>query len=172
MRQVLHGGLGQGYCLSREFVAGARLLGELGLRCDLCLRGEELVDGAQLAAQCPETRFVLDHCGNAPIYGDRARWQAGIDAVAAQPNVVCKISGIVAQVTPGSWGAEDLAPIIVHCAEVFGKDRVIFASDWPVCTLGASLAEWVGALQTVVGNWSEADRLKLFHENAARFYDL
>ena len=172
VRQVLHGGLEPGYCLSAAFVAGARLLGELGLRCDLCLRPDELRDGAELAARCPETRFVLDHCGNAPVYGDRAKWQAGIDAIAEQSNVVCKISGIVAQVKPGNWGAEDLAPIITHCAAVFGKDRVIFASDWPVCTLGAPLAEWVGALQTVVGSWSETDRRKLFHDNAAAFYDL
>jgi L-fuconolactonase len=147
-------------------------MGQHGLRCDLCLRPEELADGAQLAAQCPETNFVLDHCGNAPVYGDRAAWQVGIAAVAAQPNVICKISGIVAQVRAGYWGPEDLAPIVQHCAEVFGPDRVIFASDWPVCTLGAPLAEWVHALQTIVGSWSETDRRKLFHDNAALFYGL
>jgi predicted TIM-barrel fold metal-dependent hydrolase len=150
VRQVLHGGLERGYCLSDAFVAGARLLGAQGLRCDLCLRPDELADGAQLAALCPETPFVLDHCGNAPVYGDRAAWQRGLDAVAARPNVVCKISGIVAQVKPDAWGPE----------------------DWPVCTLGTPLAGWIHALQAIVASWDEADRRRLFHANAARFYAL
>jgi L-fuconolactonase len=170
VRQVLHGGLEAGYCLRDGFIAGAHLLGELGLRCDLCLRHDELADGAQLAERCPETRFVLDHCGNAPVYADRAAWQRGLDAVAQRPNVICKISGIIAQVKPEGWSPEDLAPIILHCAEAFGRDRIIFASDWPVCTLGASLRQWVEALQSIVADWPETDRLKLFHANAAKFY--
>jgi L-fuconolactonase len=172
VRQVLHGGLARGYCLRDEFVAGVRLLGEHGLRCDLCLRPEELNDGAKLAAQCPETRFILDHCGNAPVYGDRLQWQHGLEAAAAQPNIICKISGIVAQVKTGAWRPDDLAPIIQSCAAVFGNDRIMFASDWPVCTLGTSLREWVNALQTVVAAWSETDQRKLFHDNAASFYGL
>jgi L-fuconolactonase len=172
VRQVLHGGLETGYCLREEFVAGVRLIGEHGLRCDLCLRPDELADGARLAAACPDTRFVLDHCGNAPVYADRTAWQRGIAAVAQQPNVICKISGIIAQAKPEGWSSDDLAPIILHCAEVFGKDRIIFASDWPVCTLGATLQNWVHALQTIVAAWPEADQRKLFHDNAARFYDI
>ncbi len=173
VRQVLHGGTPRGYCLDEKFVRGIRLLGEAGLRFDLCLRSEELLDGAKLADLCPETRFVLDHCGNDNVQAkDRSQWQRDIAEVAKRTNVICKISGIVASAKPGAWTADDLAPIVTHCAEVFGRDRVMFASDWPVCTLAATYRQWVEALKSIVHAWSEADQRKLFHDNAQRFYGL
>lgn len=173
VRQVLHGGTPRGYCLELEFVRSVRLLGERGLRYDLCLRPEELADGAQLASLCPETQFVLDHCGNAPVITeDRSQWERDIAVVAQNENVICKISGIVAQMTPGNWTPDDLAPVVNHCVEVFGRDRVIYASDWPVCTHGATFREWLLALQSIVADWPEADQRKLFYDNAARFYGI
>ncbi len=172
MRQVLHGGQPHGYCLEPKFVEGVKRLGQYGLCFDLCLRPEELIDGAKLADRCPEVKFVLDHCGNAPIVGEREVWDRGLVEIAQRPNVVCKISGIVAQCKPGHWKPSDLAPIVHRCREVFGIDRVMYASDWPVCTLAASLREWTTALQEIVQDWTEEDRRKLFHDNAERFYKL
>lgn len=173
VRQVLHGGTPKGYCLQASFVEGVRHLGALGMRFDICIRAEDLPDAAKLIDACPETHFVLDHCGNPSVQAeDLSPWKRDIAEVAKRPNVVCKISGIVASAKPGAWRAEDLAPIVRHCVEVFGKDRVIFASDWPVCTLTATLAQWVKALQSIVADWSEADQRKLFYDNAARFYGL
>jgi L-fuconolactonase len=171
VRQVLHGETERGYCLRPEFVRGIRLLGEAGLCFDLCLRSDELADAVRLIDRCPETRFVLDHCGNASVQEkDRSPWERAIAEVAQRENVVCKISGIVASAAPGEWTPEDLAPIIRHCAEVFGRDRVMFASDWPVCTLAASYRQWVEALHVIVQDWSEVDQRRLFHDNAERFY--
>jgi L-fuconolactonase len=175
VRQVLHGGLPQGYCLRPEFVAGVRELGERGLCFDLCLRSGELADGAALARQCPETRFVLDHCGNAPVGGTEAQrmaWQQGLEQVAACPNTIVKISGIIAATTPETPFVEQLAPWINHTLDTFGPERVIFASDWPVCTLRASLSDWVTTLKTLVAARPAADQRKLFSENAIRFYGL
>ena len=95
-----------------------------------------------------------------------------MEAIAKRDNVICKISGIVASAEPGAWTPDDLAPVINHCLESFGKDRVMFASDWPVCTLVATYRQWVEALKTVVQDWNEDDRRKLFHDNAVRFYEL
>ena len=173
VRQVLHGGTPPGYCLQEPYVRGVQLLGEAGLRFDLCLRSEELLDGAKLIDLCPNTQFVLDHCGNASVQAtDRSQWQRDIAEIAKRENVVCKISGIVASAKPGEWTADDLAPIVLHCAEVFGNDRIIFASDWPVCTMAATYRQWVEALQSIVQPWSETDRRKLFHDNAVNFYGL
>jgi L-fuconolactonase len=172
VRQVLHGGQPRGYCLEPKFVERVQWLGQHGLRFDLCLRPDELSDGADLAELCPETQFILDHCGNAPVYGDRTDWERGLEEIAECPNVMCKISGIVAQCKLGEWEPVDLAPIVYRCRRAFGIDRLMFASDWPVCTLAASLREWVTALQTIVQTWSEEDRRKLFHDNAERFYAL
>jgi predicted TIM-barrel fold metal-dependent hydrolase len=188
VRRVLHGGsTPAGYCLEKPFVRGIQLLGELGLSFDLCMRPKELVDGAKLADQCPGTRFIVDHCGNADVKaffkpGDKRladikvdhaadQWKRDIDALAAKKNVICKISGIIARV-PKEWSAEDLAPVVNHCLDSFGPDRVIFGSDWPVCLLGAPLKEWVVALRAIVASRPAADQEKLFAGNAVGFYGL
>src|ERR1051325_4290128 len=109
VRQVLHGGTPPGFCLSPEFVQGIRLLGDKGLHFDLCLRSAEISDGAKLAELCPDTRFVLDHCGNENVQAtDHSAWKRDISAIAERPNVICKISGIVASAKPNAWTAEDL----------------------------------------------------------------
>jgi predicted TIM-barrel fold metal-dependent hydrolase len=173
VRQVLHGGTPAGYCLSPEFISGCRILGEMGLRFDICIRPTELLDAAKLADACPDTRFILDHCGNANVQGkDRSQWQRDIAEVAKRSSVVCKISGIVASAKPGEWSAEDLAPIVLHCAEVFGPDRIFFGGDWPVCTLAASLRQWIEALREIVSGWSEENQHKLWHGNAERVYGI
>jgi L-fuconolactonase len=174
LRQVLHNeGTNAGYCLEPAFVKGIRLLGEYGLSFDLCMRPGELPDGAKLIDQCPDTRFILDHCGNANVQArDRTQWQKDIGEVAKRKNVVCKVSGIVASAKPGAWSADDLAPIVKHTLEVFGPDRVMFGGDWPVCTLAASYAEWVAALKEIVKGQSADEQKKLFHDNAVKFYGL
>jgi L-fuconolactonase len=174
VRQVLHGGgTPAGYCLQAEFVRGIRLLGELSLSFDLCLRPGELADGARLVDQCPETRFVVDHCGNANVQAsDRSQWERDLAVLAARENTVCKISGIVASAKPGGWTPADLAPIIQHCLRAFGPDRVFFGGDWPVCTLAASYRQWVEALMEIVRDLPAEQQRKLFHDNAVRFYAL
>jgi L-fuconolactonase len=174
LRQVLHGeSTPPGTCLKPEYVRGVRLLGELGLCFDLCMRPAELPDAAKLIDACPDTRFVLDHCGNAEVpTKDRTTWKRDMSAVAERKNVVCKVSGIVASAKPGTWTADDLAPIVNHTLEVFGPERVMFGGDWPVCTLGATYQQWVEALKTIVADRSLRDQKKLFHDNAVRFYGL
>lgn len=188
IRQVLHGGgTPAGYCLKADFVRGIRQLGELGLSFDLCLRPGELADGARLAEQCPDTRFILDHCGNADVKaffkpGDPRladvkpdhqadAWKRDIDLVSARNNAICKISGIVARV-PKEWSAGDLAPVVNHCLEAFGPQRVIFGSDWPVCLNGTPLAEWVAALRQIIAGRPAAEQRALLAENAVKFYRL
>jgi len=174
VRQVLHGGsTPAGYCLQPEFIAGIRLLGELGLSYDLCLRSAELQDGVALVDACPDTRFILDHCGNANVQApDRSAWERDIAALAERENVLCKVSGIVASAKAGEWEPADLEPIVRYVIAEFGPDRVMFGGDWPVCTLAASFREWVDALLWIVRDFSDAERRKLFHDNAERVYGL
>ncbi len=175
VRRILHGGTPAGLCLQRQFVENIRLLGELGLRFDLCMRPGELLDGVRLVDQCPKTRFVVDHCGNLSVQSTdrrlRARWQKGLRELAQRPHVVCKISGIVAT-APENWTPADLEPNITFCLETFGEDRVVFASDWPVCTRRATLRQWVNALKWIVRDQPVEKQKKLFHDNAVRFYEL
>jgi predicted TIM-barrel fold metal-dependent hydrolase len=188
IRQVLHGSsTPAGYCLGESFVRGIKLLGELGLSFDLCLRPADLGDGVKLAELCPDTQFILDHCGNAdpkaffkagdPRLKDAKPahaadpWRRDIERLAARKNVVCKISGIVARVSK-EWSAGDLAPIVNHCLDSFGPERAVFGSDWPVCLGGAPLREWVVALRTIVASRPAEEQRKLLSENAHRLYKL
>src|SRR5437660_12875673 len=137
------------------------------------MRPTELRDAVKLIEACPGTRFILDHCGNAPVQTkDRTDWQRDIARVAKCKNVVGKVSGIVASARPGKWTADDLAPIVNHTLDVFGPDRVLFGGDWPVCTLAATYRHWVEALRSIVADRPEAERRKLFHDNAVRVYRL
>lgn len=174
LRQVLHTpATPAGTMLERPFVRGIRLLGEVGWHFELCLRPAELPDAAKLVDLCPDTRFVLDHCGNASVLEENLdAWRKDIARLAEREHVAAKISGIIASGTNGRWSIENLAPIINHTLDCFGPDRVVFGSDWPVCTLAASLREWVEALRAIVRDRSDADQRKLFAQNARRLYRL
>ncbi len=170
----------------RQVVHNLHLLGDLDLRFDLNVSPPSLAEAVRLVDQCPDTRFVLDHCGNAdpvaffpagrvaprPPQHSPEQWRQDISRLGAKANVICKISGIVSRVPGTSLTAEDLAPIINHCLDAFGPDRVVFAGDWPVCLRGMPLRDWINLLKDVVATRPEKDQRKLFHDNAVKFYDL
>jgi L-fuconolactonase len=176
VRQVLHGNTPRGLCLERQFVESMKILTALRLRFDLCMRPGELLDAVKLVDRARNVKFVIDHCGNMPVQSEdetlRAVWMKGMRELALRENTVCKISGIIATAKKDAWKPADLAPNVNFCLDTFGEDRVMFASDWPVCTVTASLREWVTALQEIVRDRPPQFRRKLFHDNAAQFYGL
>ena len=190
VRQVLHNPeQASKYCLTPEFVQSIRALGKRDLLFDICIRPAELHDAVELCRQVPETTFVLDHCGNADPYvvnghrkidssssdttyvHSKESWQKGIFKLGELENVYCKISGIVARAET-DWNAETLAPTVNTCLEAFGEDRVVFGGDWPVCTLGASLSQWIAALKEIVSTRPTVVQEKMFSINAERLYQL
>ena len=180
VRKTLHGDdTPAGHALRAAFVKDVQLLGELGLSFDLCVRPVELPDAVKLVAQCPGTRFILDHCGNAsPKFtpGELAAWRKSLGALAAKPNVVCKISGFV--VNGHDKGhkfaleAADVAPIIDGVIEDFGIDRVMFGGDWPVVTMATTYKNWLGLVLEVIANRPEGERRKILHDNAVKQYGI
>jgi predicted TIM-barrel fold metal-dependent hydrolase len=176
IRRVLHvPETPPGTCLTKEFVRDVRLLGDFGLSFDLCVRPAEMPDADRLVGDCPGTRFILDHCGNAKVHErgkEYDRWRKDMEGIARRTNLVGKVSGIVASAEPGRWGPDDLAPIVNHTLDVFGPDRVMFGGDWPVCTLAATYRQWVEALRTILRERPEDEQRKLFHDNAVRIYGL
>ena len=168
-----------------RLIQNLRLLGSLNMSFDLVVPATLIGQAAKLLERCGDTRFILDHCGNAdPLaftpnleWGrkpqhDPDAWKRGIETLARQPNVICKISGIIARVPKGRANAEVLSPVVNHCLDTFGPDRVIFGSDWPVCTRGAPLRVWTNLLHEIVRERSSAEQRKLFRRNADRFYGL
>ena len=178
-----------GHCLQAGFIQGIQEMGRRGLLFDICIRPSELSDATKLVAACPETTFVIDHCGNAdphivngekdlgdahdgsPFWHTAKGWKEDIAALGALPNTFCKISGIVARAQEG-WNAETLAPTINHCLDSFGEARVLFGGDWPVCLFGAPLHQWVAAYREVLSKRSEIFQKKAMYSNAIQLYRL
>jgi predicted TIM-barrel fold metal-dependent hydrolase len=170
IRRILHtqpDDLGQ----SETFIENVNSLAGYGLSFDLCVLARQLPLAIRLVSRCPEVTFILDHCG-VPQVREKILdpWRANIRAIAKFPNVFCKISGLVAYADPREWTTEDLRPYVEHAIECFGWDRVMFGSDWPVCTLSASYQQWVDALVSLTRGAGEVNQKKLFRENAIRIY--
>jgi L-fuconolactonase len=173
----------RGGCEDRSFLAGVRLLGELGMSFDLLMGPDLLGEAARLVEACPGTRFVLDHCGNANVkwFGTaagqdavvrRRSWEEGIARLAERANVVCKISGVAESGEDIRVTADMAAPVVNYCLDRFGPERVMFGSNWPVCRKTIELRDWVAVLREVVRPRGEGFGRKLFYANAAKFYGL
>lgn len=172
IRRILHtqpDGLGEG----QMFRDNVRSLASYALSFDLCVLARQLPIAIGLVEYCPEVNFILDHCGNPRIKPHELDpWRQHLRTMAGFPNVDCKISGIVTHADAEHWSPEDLRPYVEHVIECFGWDRVMFGSDWPVCTLAATFRQWVEALSLVTRNAGEVNRNKLFYQNAVRVYRL
>lgn len=162
------------------FVENVKSLENYGLTFDICVLARQLPQAIKLVKQCPNVGFILDHCGNPNLRPDAGaeefgRWSEGLQEIAGFPNVVCKISGIVVNTDLTSqtrWTAETLRPAVEHVIASFGWDRVMFGSDWPVCSLAASFKQWVEALSLLTQAAGAENQRKLFYENALRVYRL
>jgi predicted TIM-barrel fold metal-dependent hydrolase len=172
IRRILHmhpDELGEG----KLFIENVARLATYGLSFDLCVLARQLPVAINLASQCPEVAFVLDHCGVPDVKAQALDpWRAHVRELSGLPNVTCKISGLVAYANPTNWQPEDLRPFVDHAIESFGWDRVMFGSDWPVCNLTASYQRWVATLSSLTHAAGEANQKRLFHDNAIRIYRL
>jgi len=164
---------GPGFAVQPDFVRGVALLADYGLSFDLCIRHYQLRDTIALVRQCPAVSFVLDHIGKPDIQHRLLDpWRAELAELASLPNVVCKLSGLVTEADHQHWQPADLRPYIEHVLEVFGPERVMYGSDWPVATLAARYEQWVEALAQATAGLPEAAQRKLWVENARAFYRL
>lgn len=161
------------FCLQSSFVRGVQLLADYVLSFDICIRHWQLPAVIELVRQCPDTQFILDHLGKPDAKKQVFEpWREQLRELAAQPNVACKISGLVTEADHESWRIEDIAPYVAYVCEVFGEDRIIFGGDWPVVLLASSYSRWFETVQTLTASLSEAAQRKFWNENARRLYRL
>lgn len=172
IRRVLHtqpDELGQGVTFTENVAA----LSGYGLSFDICVLSRQIPIAMKLISKCPNTVFILDHCGVPQVKEKHFDpWRSYMTEIAKFPNVFCKVSGLVAYADPEKWTAGELRPFVEHTIASFGWDRVLFGSDWPVCTLSASFQQWVIALQEITKSAGEINQRKLFYDNAVRVYRL
>ncbi|MNH38072.1 Amidohydrolase [compost metagenome] len=116
---------------------------------------------------------MLDHLGKPAIKaGEINEWKMHIKALAENPNVFCKLSGLITEADWQSWTVTDLEPYFYYAIEQFGFDRLVFGSDWPVVTLAGSYEKWMNSFLTMCRAFAEHDIKKILYENALKFYKL
>jgi len=152
---------------------GLRAVGAAGLAYDLLVRPRQLPAALAVTGVLGNVRFVLDHGAKPEIAAGKLEpWASLIRDLAARPNVVAKVSGLVTEAGP-KWRPDQIAPYVDHLLDGFGTARLMFGSDWPVCTLAAGYGEVVAvARETLARRLGPAELDAVFAANAVSAYGL
>lgn len=162
-----------GFMDDPAFRRGIGRLAAYGLTYDILIRDHQLEEAVRLASAFPEQPFVLDHLAkprvNEAVY---TAWERPLRALAALPNVCCKVSGLVTEAPGYDWSYGTILPFIRVAADAFGPDRLLYGSDWPVCRAATDYAGQLSVTDRAFGDYSPTERAAIFGGNAVRFYGL
>ncbi|MET9657685.1 amidohydrolase family protein [Streptomyces sp. NPDC006510] len=173
IRHQVQGEPDPAWLLRPDVRRGLRAVADAGLVYDLVVQARQLPATVQAAALLPELTFVLDHAGKPPVAAGELRpWADDVRALAARPNTVCKLSGLVTEADPRSWTVNDLRPYADTVIDAFGTDRLMFGSDWPVCRLAATYEVVVDTARTLTDALTGDERARVLATTAERVYGL
>lgn len=169
VRHLIHTEPDPDWLVRDSVLEGLGLLAEAGVPFDVVsLLPRHLEHVVTIAERHPSLQVVVDHLSKPRIAaGELEPWAAGLRAAAELPNVHAKVSGLVTEADHEHWTVEDLRPYVEHAVEVFGADRLMFGSDWPVLLLAADYQTVFTVYSALLG---ATDRGKVLGGNAARFY--
>ncbi len=173
VRGLRHNIQGQpkGFCLQPAFVAGVQTVHKLGAHFELCVTHDQLDDVIELLRKAPAGRFMINHCAKPSIRTDTMEpWRTQIAEIARFENVWCKISGLFTEADLTRQDSDVVRPFAEHVAACFGTGRIVYGSDWPVCTLAAEGIRWVETVQKLTADWPLSDRKRFYRDNALEFY--
>lgn len=158
------------WALRPEVLRGIRTLGASGLTFDLLVQETQWTAAVELCRACPDTPIVLDHAGKPPIAsGNLGGWSRWIRTLTAQEHVMVKLSGLVTEADWDHWRSAELAPVVDTVLDVFGPQRVMVGSDWPVAELaGPVQRSWEAVTELVRARAGEAP----LGATAAQFYSV
>ncbi len=159
---------------NEDFNNGIRALRKFDLAYDILIFGRQLPMTLRFVDRHPEQRFILDHIAKPIIEAAKwdRDWETGFRELARRPNVTCKFSALVTEVRDPEWNLELLRPYWKVALDAFGADRLMFGSDWPVCLLRSSYADWVATASVFASELSESEQAKFWGGNATRAYKL
>lgn len=161
------------FLLREDFLNGISLLKDYDLTYDILIYDRQLSAAVDFVEHFPDQPFVLDHIGKPQIRAARIKqWKKGITELAQHPNMYCKLSGLVTEADWQDWQTKDLTPYLDVVFEAFGAERLMFGSDWPVCTLAASYDDVVSIVRSYIENLPKEDQEMIMGGNACRFYNL
>ncbi|QDT34571.1 amidohydrolase family protein [Thalassoglobus polymorphus] len=152
---------------------GLKVLEKHGVPFDLLFYVKHLKHAALLAKEFPNLPIVIDHLAKPRIKEQvTADWVNNFREAAKQPNVYCKLSGMVTEADWENWKPADLKPYVETALEAFTPQRCMYGSDWPVCELAASYKDVFNVLKEIVGPLSESEQSAIFGKTANEFYGL
>jgi predicted TIM-barrel fold metal-dependent hydrolase len=160
------------YLTDPAWINGYAALARHGLSFDAQLYPHQMADLARVAEKVPDVPLMIDHTGM-PIErasGGLKVWRDGMQRLAALPQACVKISGL--GMVDHHWTVESIRPIIDEVIEIFGPDRCLFASNFPVDSLASDLPTLFDAFLDIISDRPLADQIAMFHDNAVRFYRL
>ena len=161
------------FMLREDLIRGLGMLAEFNLTYDILVFPRHLPVACALVERFPNQRFVLDHIAKPFIKdGKVTPWDVDIRRLAAYPNVFCKVSGMVTEADWHQWQPADFRPYLDTVFEAFGTKRIMFGSDWPVCTLAGTYTDVVKIISDYVQQFSEEEQADVWGETARRFYGL
>ena len=173
IRHQVHDEPDPNWLLRPDVQHGLQAVQNAGLVYDLLTRTRELPACLETVCQFPQLRFVIDHIAKPPIAsGATEDWFAKLEPFGQLENVWCKLSGMVTEADWDLWTPADLAPYVNRVIEIFGEDRLIFGSDWPVCLSAATYEEVKNALEDALGDTHDTAWAKIFGANAIDVYRL
>ncbi len=173
VRHILHDEPDDRFMLRPDFLRGLSALAEFDLTYDLLLRPQHLPAAVDVVRQFPQQRFVVDHIAKPLIKeGVLAPWEAGLRALARFDNVYCKVSGMVTEAAWRAWKPADFTPYLDVVFDCFGAGRLMFGSDWPVCTLAADYGETANQARDYVRPMGPEIEAAVMGGNATEFYGL
>ena len=173
VRHVTHDEPDDDFIVRDDVMNGLRVLEKHKVPFDLLFFVKHLKHAHTLANALPDLPMVIDHLAKPEIKDGRLdNWEDNFRAAAKFPNVYCKISGMVTEADWQNWKPADLKPYVEIALEVFGLERCMYGSDWPVCELAGSYEQVIGAAREVLGSLSEAEQAQVFGGTAKKFYGL
>lgn len=175
IRHLVHEEADAAWLLRPAVLRGLEQVAGQGLAFDLLLRPRELPAAIACARGLDGLRFVVDHMAKpivrlGPEAPENASWFGDLRALAELPHVTCKLSGLVTEAEWEAWTVADLRPFVQHALACFGPERMLFGSDWPVCTLAAGYDAVIAAAQELIAGLSQAERWAILAGNARGIY--
>ena len=173
VRHIWHDEPDDAWIVRPAVLNGLKELARRDIPFDLLPRPKHLPYIPRVLDAVPDLRTVVDHIAKPFIpEGIFEPWLSDLKRVAEIPGVHCKVSGMVTEADTDNWNPDALTPYVANVIEMFGYDRLMFGSDWPVCTLAGTYEQVFQAAKQALGPMSDANRDAVFGGNAEQFYGL
>jgi L-fuconolactonase len=173
VRHVAQGEPDDRFLIRPDFVRGVGRLAKFNLTYDILIYPRQLPAAIELVGSLPDQKFVVDHLAKPEVKAKKIEpWATQMREIAANPNVYCKVSGMVTEADWKNWKREDFEPYLDVVFDAFGTQRLMFGSDWPVCLVAASYDRVKNIVESYVERYAPRAKSAIVGDNAICFYSL